>query len=203
MEFNFNINSTKKGSHSKQPSALVVPKQLLLEAQQQAELQDLIEQKASGVIEMLEFHNDVDRKTFLHKHGIDLPQNHPLCKWATQHSIRTRVIRQCQGGVYRPGHHATKGTHASTAKHPFIRCLVFVILTYRNDELAYSQGYLQHLEACALSGPCRLPSFPLNATVLQMVEAELQNDTSTARILALNRKYIDTHFNGDTLVGNE
>jgi hypothetical protein len=36
-----------------------------------------------------------------------------------------------------------------------------------------------------------------------MAEAELQNGASTARILALNVKYVDTHFNGDALVGNE
>jgi len=203
MEFIFNINSMKKGSHSKRPSPLVVPKQLVLEAEQRAKLQELIEQKAPGVIDMLELHNDVDRSAFLHNNGLDLPQNHPLCKWATQHSIPTRIIRQCQGGIYRPGHHRTKGTHVSTAKHPFVRCHAFVILTYRNDKLAYFQGYLQHLEACALSGPCRLPSFPLNATVLRMAEGELQNDASTARILALNRNYVDTHFNGDALVGNE
>src|SRR4051812_11526454 len=162
MEFIFNINNEKTGSYSKRPSALVVPKQLLLEAQQRAKLQELIKQKAPGVIDMLELHNDIDRSTLLHNHRLDLPQNHPLCIWVTQHSVPTRVIRQCQGGIYHLGHLGTKGTHASTAKRPFVQCLAFVILTYRNNELAYFQGYLRHLEACTSSGPCHLPSFPLN-----------------------------------------
>ena len=91
----------------------------------------------------------------------------------------------------------------STAKHSYVRCLAFAILTYRNEELAYLQGYLQHSETCTSSGPCRLPSFPLNGTVLRMAEAELHNDASTSRVLALNGRYVDTHFNGDALVGNE
>jgi hypothetical protein len=119
------------------------------------------------------------------------------------HSVSTRIIWKCQSRIYHPGHHQTKGTHVSTAKHPFVRCLAFIILTYQNDELTYVQGYMHHLEACASSGPSRLPSFPLNATILQMAVAELQNDATTTRILSLNASYVDAHFNGDALVGNE
>jgi len=50
MEFTFNINDVKKVNISKRPSVLAVPKQLALEAQQQAELQELIEQKAPVII---------------------------------------------------------------------------------------------------------------------------------------------------------
>jgi hypothetical protein len=81
MEVTFKING--KANHSKRPSALVVPSSLVLDAQQRAETQELINQKAPGIIEMLELRNDSDQSAFLHDHGLDLPQSDPLCKWAT------------------------------------------------------------------------------------------------------------------------
>ena len=201
MELLFQVNGERKGI--KRPPPLSLPTQLVLSPQQRAELTLLIEGKGPGIISMLEFNADSDRSFFLRRHYLDLDQSDPICKWATQHSIPTRVIRQCQCGIYREAHHRTKGTHMSTARYAFAQCLAFVILTYRSQILAYAQGYLQHSEACALSGLSRLPSFPLNETIMRMAEAELLSNASTVRVLTMNANYVDAHFNGDALVGNE
>ena len=201
MEFLFQINEGNK--KVKRPSPLVLSTHLILNSQQRAELTMLIKTNAAGIVSMLEFQCDVDRSSFLHQHGLDVEQGDPSCKWTTQHSIPTRVIRQCQCGIYRPGRHGTKGTHPSTSRYNFAQCLAFVILTYRNQVLTYAQGYLQHSEACESSGISRFPRFPLNETVIQMAETALQNNASTARVLAMNANYVDKHFGGDALVGHE
>src|SRR3954469_25816796 len=123
MELLFQVNGERKGI--KRPPPLSLPTQLVLNPQQRAELTSLIEGKDPGIISMLEFNADTDRSFFLRRHYLDLDQSDPMCKWATQHSIPTRVIRQCQCGIYREAHHRTKGTHISTSRYAFAQCLAF------------------------------------------------------------------------------
>ena len=103
MKPSFQVNGINRGGFFKRPTALKISKyHLILETQQQAQLQELIETKAPGVIDVLEFRTEVVRSIFLRQY-VDLKQNDALSKWATQYSTPTRIIRQCQCGIYRLG----------------------------------------------------------------------------------------------------
>ena len=141
------------------------------------------------------------RDQFFFENGLNIHPDDVRCRWSIRHSNSTMNVRQCISGSYRK-QVVGSTSRVPTARYSYVRCLAFITVFLRNNEVYGAAGYLRHSEACEASKPIRDPVYRLLPHIRKGVENLLSLNVSTADILVQNVQIVKILYGKRTLIDN-